>query len=57
MDGDLEASVVHFCLQKLHILPSEFLNLPLKERVFIIASTLVRVDSEKKAIEEAKKRT
>ncbi len=49
--------MVHFCLQKLHILPSEFLNLPLKERVFIIASTLVRVDSEKKAIEEAKRRT
>lgn len=49
--------MVHFCLQKLHILPSEFLNLPLKERVFIIASTMVRVDSEKKAIEEAKRRT
>ncbi len=27
-DGDDEASVAHFCLQELHILPSEYLSLP-----------------------------
>lgn len=46
--------MAHFCLQKLHILPSEFLGLPIKERAFIIASTQARIDSEKKAAMEAK---
>lgn len=46
--------MAHFCLQKLHILPSEFLSLPLKDRAFIIASIKSRIDSEKKAAREAK---
>lgn len=46
--------MAHFCLQKLHILPSKFLRLPIKDRAFIIASIQARIDSEKKAAREAK---
>ena len=46
--------MAHFCLQKLHLLPSDFLKLPMRERAFIIASIETRVESEKKAAREAK---
>lgn len=46
--------MAHFCLQKLHVLPSTLLQLPRKERAFILASIEVRIDSEKKAAQQAK---
>ena len=59
MQGDPEANLVHFALQKLHIRPRVLTgdcsaNEPVshKERAFIYASILVRVEKEK---EEARK--
>lgn len=34
----MEANICHFCLQELHILPSEYYSLPKQERAFIVAS-------------------
>lgn len=41
------ASYAHFALQKLHILPGQFLELPLREQMFIIASIDLRIEAEK----------
>ena len=45
-EGESEAVIAHFCLQKLHLLPSQFLTLPRKERAFIIASIRYRTERE-----------
>lgn len=38
--------MANFCLQKLHILPSQFDRLPIREKAFVIASVSLRVQSE-----------
>ena len=43
----MEANIAHFCLQKLHKFPHEFLELPLKEKAYIIASIQIRIEDEK----------
>jgi len=52
LDGDAEATVVHYCLQELHILPSQYLELPRKEKAFIAASILVRAKAEEEQQKE-----
>lgn len=54
MDGDPEANFAHFCLQKFGWEPSKFLDLPVKERAFVIASIQVRGENEKKREAEQK---
>lgn len=54
MDGDPEANFAHFCLQKFGWKPSEFLDLPVLERAFVIASIKVRCEDEKKKEAELK---
>ena len=54
MGGDPEANFAHFCLQKFGWEPSKFLDLPIKERSFVIASIEVRAESEKKKEAELK---
>lgn len=48
MDGDPEANYAHFCLQKFGWEPSKFLDLPAKERAFVIASIDARCEAERK---------
>ena len=55
MAGDAEANYAHFCLQKLHILPSVYMNLDRQERAFLIASIRVRIDEEKENAKKLKK--
>lgn len=50
------ANIAHFCLQKLHILPSVFAGLSTREKAFIIASIQVRIEGEKEAQRKAKVR-
>ncbi|MBR3697607.1 MAG: hypothetical protein IKM97_05050 [Clostridia bacterium] len=38
----------HYCLQKFHKFPHEFLELPFKERAFVIGSINKRLEDEKK---------
>lgn len=63
MQGDAEANLAHFALQKLHIRPNVLLGLgdansPMddKERAFTYASIQVRIEHEKKEAELAKKK-
>ncbi|MCQ5282970.1 hypothetical protein NE620_01405 [Longicatena caecimuris] len=42
-------------MQKLHILPSQFVNLSMEEKAFVIASIKIRIDKEKKEAAKAKK--
>jgi len=52
----VDYAVAHFALQKLHILPSVLENLPRNERIFIYASIMARIESEKEAEEEIKRK-
>ena len=54
MGGDPEANFAHFCLQKFGWEPSKFMNLPVKERAFVIASIKTRIEAEKKKEAELK---
>ena len=40
--------MAHYALQKLRILPGTFVNLPVREKAFVYASTLVKIEEEKK---------
>jgi len=42
------ASYAHYLLQKLHILPSVFMNMDRQEKAFVIASISIRIEGEKK---------
>jgi hypothetical protein len=42
-------------LHKLHLLPSQFLQLPQKERAFIIAAIQSKMEKEKKENKKAKR--
>jgi hypothetical protein len=48
LQGDPEANLCHFALQKLHMFPHEILNLPDREKAFVYASIQVRIEQEKK---------
>lgn len=54
MDGDPEANLAHFCLQRFGWEPSKFLNLPALERAFVIASIGIRCEAERKREAELK---
>ena len=56
MDGDPEANFAHFCLQKFGWEPSKFLDLPIKEKAFVIASIQVRGEAERKKEAELKQK-
>lgn len=47
--------MAHFALQKLRILPSTLAEMSRRERAFIYASILHRVESEKKEQEKIKR--
>ncbi len=54
INSDLDACYAHYCLHKLKMLPSQFLNLPREERMFIIASIHLKVEQEKEEYEKMK---
>jgi hypothetical protein len=46
--------MAHYALQKLHMLPSVFTSLSVRERAFIYGSTLVKIEEEKKEANKVK---
>ncbi|WDV47454.1 hypothetical protein PV797_07185 [Clostridiaceae bacterium M8S5] len=50
------AIVCHYALHKLHKLPSEIMDLPDRERAFIIASIRQKVEDDRKELNKAKSR-
>lgn len=51
----MEANYAYYCLHKFKLLPHDFLALDPYERAFIIASIDIRVESEKKEAQKAKR--
>lgn len=49
--------MAYYCLHELHLIPSTFLNLPRRERAFIIAAIEIRVEREKKKQKEAESKS
>ena len=45
---------MHYCIQKLHWRPWEYLELNNKEKAFLIARIQLRVENEKKEAEKSK---
>ncbi len=54
INSDIDASYAHYCLHKLKMLPSTFLNLPRNERQFIIASIQLKIELEREEYEKMK---
>lgn len=50
----MEAVYAYYCLHKLKMLPSQFLNLDRYEKAFVIASIDVRVEREKREADSIK---
>ena len=49
------ASIAHYCLHKLHMLPSHFLELE-EDKAFVIASVTLKVEKERKEAERIKRK-
>lgn len=56
MEGDSDANYAHYALQKLHILPSQFVELDAYEKAFVIASINLRIENEKKQAKKIKQK-
>ena len=56
MDGDAEANLAYYCLHRLHILPSEMLSLPRRERAFLMAAIEVYAEAQKKEKQDTENR-
>lgn len=50
------ASIAHYCLHKLHMLPSQFLALEEEDLAFVIASVTLKVEKERKETERIKRK-
>ena len=48
--------ILHYCIQKLKWKPWEYLKLNDKEKAFLIASIELRIESEKKEADKAKRK-
>ena len=51
-EGDSDAVLAHYCLHKLHLLPSEFVALDPQEKAFVIASIKIKMEAEKRKLKE-----
>lgn len=45
----------HYCLHKLHMLPSSFMELEQQEKAFVIASIKIKMEAEKAESEKIKR--
>ncbi|MGL4790491.1 MAG: hypothetical protein ACRCW1_03695 [Anaerotignaceae bacterium] len=52
----MESNYAYYCLHKLKMLPSQFLNLGKEERAFIIAAIEIKIEYEKKEAAKMKKK-
>lgn len=56
MEGDSDSNYAHYCLHKLHMLPSTFCGLDSYEKAFVIASIDIKIENEKKEAKKAKQK-
>lgn len=50
------AAIAYYCLHKLKMLPSTFLNLDENEKAFVIAAIQIKTENEKKEMAKVKKK-
>ncbi|MBP8311610.1 hypothetical protein J4G49_02710 [Clostridium neonatale] len=55
--GDSESNYAYYCLHKLKILPSEFVNMSNEEQAFIIACIDIKIEDDKKKAKEAERKS
>ncbi|MHD0316469.1 hypothetical protein [Fusobacterium sp. THCT1E2] len=48
--------IAHYCLHKLRILPSQYLSLEAKEKAFVEASIILKIEKEAKEAKEIGKK-
>lgn len=48
---------MHYCIQRLHWTPRQYLDLSDRERAFVIASIKTRIEAEEKEMKKAQKKT
>ncbi|MFQ4176785.1 UNVERIFIED_CONTAM: hypothetical protein C3P01_19095 [Clostridioides difficile] len=53
--GDFDASITHYCIQKLKWKPGDYMGLEINERVLAVASILVKIEDEEEAMKEAER--
>lgn len=51
----MDANIAYYCLHKLHILPSQYIELDKQEKAFIIAAIQIKAENDKKKAREAKR--
>ena len=56
-EGDSEANFAYYCLHKLKMLPSQFMELDEHEKAFVIAAIQIKIDTEKKRAKEAERKS
>ena len=56
-EGDSDANFAYYCLHKLRMLPSQFMELDDYERAFVIAAIQIKIDTEKKKAKEAERKS
>ncbi len=49
--------IAHFALQKLHLLPSQIVNLSKEEKIFVYASIITRIETEKEEQDKIKRKS
>ena len=52
-EGDGEANYAYYAFHKLHILPSQFLEMDEQEKAFVIAAIKIKVENDKKEKKKA----
>ncbi|PKB53649.1 hypothetical protein CRH03_24940 [Clostridium sp. HMb25] len=55
--GSQEANIAYYCLHKLHKWPHEFLELDVQEQAYVIAAVELKLENDKKAAKEAKRKS
>lgn len=50
----MEANYAYYCLHQFNMLPSAFLNLPPREKATIVACIDLKIEAEKRKIDEMK---
>lgn len=54
--GDYESNIAYYCLHKFNKFPSEYDNLPINEKAFVIAAIQIKLENDKKKEKEAAKK-
>ncbi|MBN1042512.1 hypothetical protein DVW07_10625 [Clostridium botulinum] len=55
-EGDSDSNYAFYCLHKLKILPTQFVNMSRQEKAFVIAAIDIKVANDKERAKEAERK-